>query len=193
MTHAALHSAQDSDTDSQRAYALFAAFRVSTSDPLIIDGRDVPAAVQQLEDITNLVEDESVTVRGWYDVSGTRNDADLLVWLHGPNPEDLQWSLRQLRRADMLQPLIRTWGALVLQRAGEDLERAAGPLQWLAVCSNTLLPLEADSLAELADPLQELLAAQGRTAPDDIGYVSFGTPFYTGRNIAPAEIIEVLQ
>ena len=227
------------EEDPESAFTLFAVFRVSSSHPVVLDGRDVPGIVQELEDVVGVIDDEGVTVRGWYDVSGLRSDADLMVWLHGGAAEDLQWALRELRRSALLQPLIRTWSALGVHREAEfNREHAPGFVrgvparQWLAVypfvrspewylldpaerrrmlaehgrvgaghagvTANTvaafalgdyewLLPMEADELTELVDMMRELRGVDAR------GYVSQETPFYTGRLIEPAEIVEVLQ
>ena len=58
------------------------------------------------------VEAAGVTVRGFYDVSSLRADADLMIWLHGGSPETLQWALRELRRTEMLRTLLPTWNAM---------------------------------------------------------------------------------
>ena len=58
------------------------------------------------------VEAAGVTVRGFYDVSSLRADADLMIWLHGGAPETLQWALRELRRTEMLRTLLPTWNAM---------------------------------------------------------------------------------
>ena len=53
---------------------------------------------------------EGVVVRGWYDVSGFRPDADLMVWALADNVEALQKAFRQLceigwRRGGLLEPV----------------------------------------------------------------------------------------
>ena len=65
------------------------------------------------------IEAEGVIVRGFYDVSGLRSDADLMIWLHGPVPETLQWALRELRRAPQLSALLPTWNAMGVHRDAE--------------------------------------------------------------------------
>jgi chlorite dismutase len=141
---ARLESAQlDTDTETAaatEAFTLFAVFRLSSSHPLVIDGRDVPGSVRELEDVTELIDNEGVTLRGWYDVSGMRSDADLMVWLHGSAAEDLQWALRELRRSSLLKPLIRTWSAMGVHRDAEfnrshvpGFMRGESARQWLAV------------------------------------------------------------
>jgi chlorite dismutase len=72
-----------------------------------------------LEAAIAVVEAAGVTVRGFYDVSAMRADADLMIWLHGPNPEALQWALRELRRTEQLQTLLPTWNAMGVHRDAE--------------------------------------------------------------------------
>lgn len=86
------------------------------------------------------VEADGVTVRGFYDVSSIRADADLMVWLHGPVPERLQAALRALRRAEPLAPLLPTWNVLGVHREAEfnaahrpAFLRGVPPQRWLTV------------------------------------------------------------
>ncbi len=58
-----------------------------------------------------------VTVRGWYDVSGLRSDADVMVWVHGPTAEGLQHAVRVLRRA--LGTVELAWSAFGVHRPAE--------------------------------------------------------------------------
>lgn len=160
-------------------FTLFAVFRVSSSHPSVADGRDVPGLVQELEDVTEMLANEDVTVRGWYDVSGLRHDADLLVRLDGDAPEDLQWGLRELRRTAMLKPLIRVSGAVgftTYDSARTDTEDAH---LWVAVAERSLLDVVVAEADELADLLAQL--------------VELPTEPFIGRYIEPVEIVEVLQ
>lgn len=86
-------------------YTLWAVFRRSGSDPA---GDDV----ESLSSAVAAVEAAGVTVRGFYDVSSLRADADLMIWLHGGAPESLQWALRELRRSALLRTLLPTWNAM---------------------------------------------------------------------------------
>ena len=86
------------------------------------------------------VTDAGVTIRGFYDVSSIRADADLMIWLHGPKPETLQWALRRLRRSEPLQSLLPVWNALGVHRDAEFTSnhlpafmRGAEPEKWLTV------------------------------------------------------------
>jgi chlorite dismutase len=60
-----------------------------------------------------------VTVRGIYDVSGLRADADLMLWLHGGDPAALQGALRTLRRTALLGALLPAWNAMGVHRDAE--------------------------------------------------------------------------
>lgn len=121
-------------------YTLFAVFRVSSSHPSVFDGHDVAGVVREFEDVIELTSAENVTLRGLYDLSGLRADADLMVWLHGPAAEDLQWALRLLRRTSLLKPLIRVWSTVGVQRETEfskdqvpGFVNGIAPKQWLTV------------------------------------------------------------
>ncbi|MDX2376414.1 chlorite dismutase family protein [Microbacterium sp. LRZ72] len=94
----------------------------------------------ELEDIVGLVEDGGVSVRGFYDVSGLRADADLMVWLHGDTAEGLQRDLRRLRRTELLRPLLPTWNAMGVHRDAEfnrqhvpGFLRGLPPRDWLCL------------------------------------------------------------
>ena len=86
------------------------------------------------------IESTGVTLRGFYDVSGLRADADLMVWLHGDAPEALQSALRTLRRAEPLASLLPVWNAMGVHRAAEFTAshlpaflRGKEPEAWLTV------------------------------------------------------------
>ena len=82
----------------------------------------LPAPTGTSEEVENLVAElsaEGVTVRGFYDVSSLRADADVMVWLVGPTAEDLQKALRRLRRTALFATLLPTWNALAVHRDAE--------------------------------------------------------------------------
>lgn len=81
-----------------------------------------------------------VTVRGFYDVSGLRADADVMVWLHGDSPEALQSTQRTLRRSRELSVLTPSWAAMGVHRPAEfsrdhapAFMSGAAPKDWLTV------------------------------------------------------------
>ena len=62
---------------------------------------------------------EDVTIRGLYDVSALRADADVMVWWHGPTAESLQLATRRLRRTSAGRATTPTWAAMALHRPAE--------------------------------------------------------------------------
>jgi chlorite dismutase len=62
---------------------------------------------------------QGVTLRGLYDVTGMRADADLMVWLHGDDAAALQRALRVLRRTSVLQDFSCEWSAMGVHREAE--------------------------------------------------------------------------
>jgi chlorite dismutase len=113
-------------------YALWAVLRRDPDKPVDPTG-DLTAAIAA-------VEAAGVTIRGWYDVSSIRADADLMVWLHGALPEKLQWALRELRRSALLVTLLPTWNVLGVHRDAEftashlpSFMRGKAPEKWLTV------------------------------------------------------------
>jgi chlorite dismutase len=86
------------------------------------------------------IEAAGVTVRGIYDVSSMRADADLMIWLHGAAPEKLQWALRVLRRTEQLKYLLPTWNVMGVHRDAEftanhlpSFMKGKAPEKWLTV------------------------------------------------------------
>ncbi|MET0726384.1 MAG: hydrogen peroxide-dependent heme synthase [Leifsonia sp.] len=224
---------------SPSGFTLFAVFRRDPANPDDFDGHDVRRVVSELDDVVRLLETEGVTVRGFYDVSGLRADADLMIWTHADDAETLQWAHRELRRVRLLKSLLPTWNAMGVHRDAEfnkahvpGFLRGIEPKAWLTVypfvrsyewyllpgeergrmlaehgrkgaafrdvLANTvssfalgdyewLLPLEADELTDLVDLMRDLRATDARR------HVREEVPFYTGRRITTAELVEVLQ
>ena len=225
--------------ESPSGFTLWAVLRRDPARPDDLDGTDVPRAVQELEGVIADLELHDVTTRGLYDVSGLRADADLMIWLHGPEAEALHWGLRQLRRTQLFKALLPTWNAMGVHRDAEfnrshvpGFLRGKEPKGWLCVypfvrsyewyllpeeerrqmlaehgrkgaafrgvLANTvasfalgdyewILPLEADELTDLVDVMRDLRYTEARR------HVREEVPFFTGRRIEPAEVVEVLQ
>jgi chlorite dismutase len=81
-----------------------------------------------------------VTLRGLYDVTGMRADADLMVWLHGEDPAAVQRALRELRRTSVLRDFANVWSAMGVHREAEFNKRhvpgylrGEEPRAWLCV------------------------------------------------------------
>ncbi|CAN5231345.1 chlorite dismutase family protein [soil metagenome] len=103
-------------------------------------GAGKTVSVDSLGEAVSSIEDRGVIVRGFYDVSSLRADADLMVWLHGAAPETLQWALRTLRRSEALLELLPTWNAMGVHRPAEfsadhrpSFMKGIGPGTWVTV------------------------------------------------------------
>ncbi|NNC12680.1 chlorite dismutase family protein [Planctomonas sp. JC2975] len=129
-----------SAVDQPDGFTLWAVLRRDPSRPLSLDSSELEAATAELSSAVSDVEATGVTIRGFYDVSGLKSDADLMVWLHGPVPEDLQSALRRIRRTALLRELLPTWNAMGVHRGAEFNKahipaflRGKEPRGWLTV------------------------------------------------------------
>ena len=96
-------------------YTMWSVFAVR--DPLGAEDRD-----EMVTEVTELIAKlaaAEVVVRGCYDVSGLRADADLMVWWHAPTSEALQQAYQQLRRTRLGGHLAPVWSQLALHRPAE--------------------------------------------------------------------------
>ncbi len=98
------------------------------------------AGVAELQDVIDQLAAAGTTVRGIYDVSGMRADADVMLWLHANSGEKLQAALRTLRRTALLSPLLPTWNAMGVHREAEFSRdhapaflRGKDPAAWMCV------------------------------------------------------------
>jgi chlorite dismutase len=94
---------------SETVYALYAVFM--GSDDLreeLADPDDRRDAVQEIENLYKSWEG-TITVRGTYSTVGFRPDADLMIWLFGPTPQDVQRALVEFRRTRVGRLTDLTW------------------------------------------------------------------------------------
>ena len=141
MTDSASAPAPETEvsTPAPIGYALWAVFRRPTSRSSTPDP-DTGIVVGELDAVVAKVGERGVTVRGFYDVSSIRADSDLMIWLTGEVPEDLQWALRELRRTSILKNLEPSWNTLGVHRDAEFTSnhlpafmRGKDPEAWLTV------------------------------------------------------------
>lgn len=104
------------------------------------DDGSTGSAGRPLADEIAALEREGVVVRGIYDVSGLRHDADIMVWMHGGTPEGLQAAVRRVRRSRELAGTTQTWGAMGVHRDAEFNKshvpgylRGIEPKRWVTV------------------------------------------------------------
>ncbi len=196
-------------------------------------------AVAGLQFWVDGLAEAGIDVRGMYDVSGMRADADVMLWLHGPTAEGLQGALRDFRRSGLQGAVELRWSAMGIHRPAEfnrghvPAFMAGKPAQdWLcvypfvrshewyllpdderrtmlvehgmkgrdftSVLSNTVsafalndyewvLALESPVLHDLVDMMRTMRYTEARR------HVREEVPFYTGRRIDAAGVIDVLR
>ena len=97
-------------------YAMWSVFKLR--DPLG-DDADRAAETAGLTAFIDALDDDGVVVRGLYDVSGLRADADLMVWWHAETSEQLQDAYNGLRRTRFGRRLEPVWSQVALHRPAE--------------------------------------------------------------------------
>jgi chlorite dismutase len=95
-------------------YTMWSVFKASTPLPSLRDGLagEVDALFEQLSG-------KDVTVRGTYDVSGLRADADVMVWWHSGSSDALQEAYGLFRRTGLGRHLTPVWSQMALHRPAE--------------------------------------------------------------------------
>src|SRR5689334_23929435 len=96
-------------------YTMWSVFRLAR--PLGDDQRS--AAADEVQALIEELAGKDVVIRGTYDVSGLRADADLLVWWHAPSADALQEAYGLLRRTSLGSHLEPVWSQLALHRPAE--------------------------------------------------------------------------
>jgi hydrogen peroxide-dependent heme synthase len=101
-------------------YAMWSVF--STAKPLPADAAQRAAMVDAaLASVGGAASgtDSELTVRGWYDISGLRADADLMVWWHGSSIEAVQGAYHHLRASALGSHLTPIWSNVGMNRPAE--------------------------------------------------------------------------
>jgi peroxiredoxin len=95
-------------------YTMWSVFRAA--EPLPAARDDLAAEATAL---LARLPDKDVTVRGTYDVSGLRADADLMIWWHAGSSDALQEAYGLLRRTALGRHLAPVWSQMALHRPAE--------------------------------------------------------------------------
>lgn len=116
-------------------YALWAVLRRDA-----LRTASAPLDIVALDRVVLALGTEGVTLRGVYDVSGFRADADLMLWLHAGDAAVLQSALRRLRAVPPLDTLTPVWNVIGVHREAEfnrshvpGFLRGEAPRRWLSV------------------------------------------------------------
>lgn len=95
-------------------YTMWSVFRAATPLP---NRRDNLAG--EVDALFEELAGKDVVVRGSYDISGLRADADLMVWWHAASSDALQDAYGRLRRTALGGHLAPVWSQLGLHRPAE--------------------------------------------------------------------------
>jgi chlorite dismutase len=95
-------------------YTMWSVFRATGPLPEARDG-----LATEVEALFAELAGKDVVVRGSYDVSGLRADADLMIWWHAPSSDVLQDAYGRLRRTGLGRYLAPVWSQLGLHRPAE--------------------------------------------------------------------------
>lgn len=102
------------DLNEMVRYTMWSVFQVA--DPLPTQRDDL---VAEAESLLAQLAAKDVVVRGTYDVSGLRADADVMVWWHASSSDALQDAYGRLRRTGLGRHLRPVWSQLALHRPAE--------------------------------------------------------------------------
>jgi len=96
-------------------YTMWSVFKLDAP----FDEADRAAEAAEVDDLFAKLAADDVVVRGTYDVSGLRADADLMIWWHAPTADALQAAYNGFRRTAVGRRMSPVWSQLALHRPAE--------------------------------------------------------------------------
>jgi len=115
MSEGQTNAARLRDLNATVRYTMWSVFRIA--EPLGPAPRDELSA--EVDGLLDQLANKDVVVRGTYDVSGLRADADLMIWWHASSAEALQEAYGLLRRTSLGRHLAPVWSSMALHRPAE--------------------------------------------------------------------------
>lgn len=100
-------------------YTMWSVFRLDDVLGPVDAGADRAAEAAEVEKLFAELAEADVVVRGVYDVSGLRADADVMVWWHAATSEELQAAYHRFRRTAFGRRFAPVWSQLALHRPAE--------------------------------------------------------------------------
>ena len=95
-------------------YTLWSVFKLKDTLP-----EDRAGYADEVQELFDQLAAKDVTIRGTYDVSGLRADADLMIWWHAETAEQLQAAYSRFRRTRLGTHLQPVWSVMALHRPAE--------------------------------------------------------------------------
>ena len=96
-------------------YTMWSVFRLER----VLGDADRQAEAAEVDELIAKLGVDDVVVRGTYDVSGLRADADLMIWWHAPTSEALQAAYNAFRRTALGSRMAPVWSQLAIHRPAE--------------------------------------------------------------------------
>jgi chlorite dismutase len=96
-------------------YTAWSVFRCSR----LLDDETRLQAAQEVDELFDQLAAKDVVVRGTYDVSGLRADADLMIWWHASTAAALQEAYGRFRRTGLGRHLEPVWSSMAMHRPAE--------------------------------------------------------------------------
>jgi peroxiredoxin len=96
-------------------YTMWSVFRVAQP----LGEADRSPLADEFAGLLDQLAAKDVVVRGLYDVSGLRADADFMIWWHAPTADDLQEAYSRFRRTALGRRCEPVWSQLALHRPAE--------------------------------------------------------------------------
>ncbi|GAA4698150.1 hydrogen peroxide-dependent heme synthase [Nocardioides conyzicola] len=96
-------------------YTMWSVFRLDDT----LGDADRASEGAEVEKLFAELAEADVVIRGVYDVSGIRADADLMVWWHATTSEELQDAYNRFRRTTFGRRLAPVWSQMALHRPAE--------------------------------------------------------------------------
>jgi len=107
------HEVDHEQINSSIRYAMYSVFRIERP----LGDADRAALASEVETLFANLGD--VVLRGTYDLSGMRADADLMIWWHAPSADALQDAYNAFRRTQLGSHLVPVWSNAGLHRPAE--------------------------------------------------------------------------
>lgn len=116
MEHMTSNAARVKEINASIRYTMWSVFRLAE---LLGDDADRAAEGAEVEKLFAELAEADVVVRGTYDVSGLRADADVMIWVHATTSEELQAAYHRFRRTTFGRRLEPVWSQMALHRPAE--------------------------------------------------------------------------
>ena len=97
-------------------YTLWSVFKIERP---LGEGLQRDSLAAEVDELFEQLAAKDVTIRGTYDVSALRADADLMIWWHSSTAEALQEAYSRFRRTRLGSHLTPTWSNMALHRPAE--------------------------------------------------------------------------